>query len=146
VTVAAEAAVEQWEEVWRPRRKGRTFEVAPERHKQHGQRPRHAHKGQGFRARAQGANKPEQQSALQQGNANEGQPQQSKPEQAKERPGKAGHRRANGRRGGPNERQERTRVPLHASPPKQKAAPFDPDSPFAALSSLKAAMEKRSQE
>jgi hypothetical protein len=34
---------------------------------------------------------------------------------------------------------------MHASPPSAKAG-FDPDSPFAALSSLKAALEKRSQE
>ena len=153
VTVAADASAtavepvaEQWEEVWRPRRKGRTFEAGPERHKQPGQRPRHAHRGQGFRAQEPRANKPEPQPVLQQGNPNEGQPQQSKPEPAKERQGKERHRRPNGRRGGPNERQERTRVPLHASPPKQKAAAFDPDSPFAALSSLKAALEKRSQD
>jgi hypothetical protein len=34
---------------------------------------------------------------------------------------------------------------MHASAPPSKAA-FDPDSPFAALSSLKAQMEKRSQD
>ena len=42
---AVGADAEQWEEVWRPRRKGRAFEAAPERHKQQGQRPRHAHQG-----------------------------------------------------------------------------------------------------
>jgi ATP-dependent RNA helicase SUPV3L1/SUV3 len=141
VTVAAEAAVEQWEEVWRPRRKGRTFEVSQERHKQQGQRPRHAHRGQGFRAREPGANKPEGQAVPQQGKPHEDKAQPGKAQQGKER-----HRRPERRRGGPNERQERTRVPLHASPPKQKAAVFDPDSPFAALSSLKAALEKRSQD
>ena len=35
--------------------------------------------------------------------------------------------------------------PSGQRPPANKAA-FDPDSPFAALSSLKAALEKRSQE
>jgi ATP-dependent RNA helicase SUPV3L1/SUV3 len=54
-------------------------------------------------------------------------------------------KRPDRRRGGPSERQERPRVALHASPPSPKAG-FDPDSPFAALSSLKAALEKRSQE
>jgi len=146
VVDTAEPAAEQWEEVWRPRRKGRTFEAGPERHKPQGHRPRHAHRGQGFRAQEPRADKPEQQPVPQQGSANEGQPQHGKPEPAKERQGKERHRRPNGRRGGPNDRQERTRVPLHASPPKQKAAAFDPDSPFAALSSLKAALEKRSQE
>jgi hypothetical protein len=34
---------------------------------------------------------------------------------------------------------------MQASPPPSKTT-FDPDSPFAALSSLKAAMEKRSQD
>ena len=64
----AEAAAEQWEEVWRPRRKGRAFEAGPERHKQQGQRPRHAHQGQGFRAQEPRADKPEPQPAPQQGN------------------------------------------------------------------------------
>jgi hypothetical protein len=34
---------------------------------------------------------------------------------------------------------------MQASPPASSAA-FDPDSPFAALSSLKAALEKRGQD
>jgi hypothetical protein len=79
----------------------------------------------------------------------EGRPQEDKPQHSKPHQGKERHRRPERerRRGGPGgERQERTRVPLHASPPKQKAAAFDPDSPFAALSSLKAALEKRSQD
>ena len=125
VAVAAEAVAEQWEEVWRPRRKGRTFEAGPERHKQQGQRRRHAH-------RAQGTPAPQEPS--------------SKPAPAPQQHGKERTRRPNGRRSGPGERQERTRVPLHASPPSPKAVAFDPDSPFAALSSLKAALEKRSQE
>jgi hypothetical protein len=49
------------------------------------------------------------------------------------------------RRGGSGDRQERPRLHMHASPPASKAT-FDPDSPFAALSSLKAQMEKRSQD
>jgi ATP-dependent RNA helicase SUPV3L1/SUV3 len=59
--------------------------------------------------------------------------------QAKERPGYLSGAAAAW------ERQDRPRVALHASPPSAKAG-FDPDSPFAALSSLKAALEKRSQE
>jgi ATP-dependent RNA helicase SUPV3L1/SUV3 len=140
--VAATAEAEQWEEVWRPRRKGRAFEGAPERQK-HGQRPRHAHKEQGFRAREQNANKPaEPQPAAEQGK----EAQQVKEQHGRSQQGKDHrHRRPERRRGGPGERQDRPRVALHASPPKPKVA-FDPDSPFAALSSLKAALEKRSQE
>jgi ATP-dependent RNA helicase SUPV3L1/SUV3 len=102
-----------WEEVWRPRRKGRTFETASERHSQ--QRARHSDKAPGQEARL----KPGSQG------------------------GKPRGRRPDRRHGG--ERQERSRPPMHASAPPSKAA-FDPDSPFAALSSLKAQMEKRSQD
>jgi len=102
---------EHWEEVWRPRRKGRTFETAPERRGQ--QRARASDKAQ------------------------QDHPKPGSPG------GKPRGRRPDRRRGG--ERQERPRPQLHASAPPSKAA-FDPDSPFAALSSLKAQMEKRSQD
>jgi hypothetical protein len=49
------------------------------------------------------------------------------------------------RRDGGKPREERPRFHAQASPSAAKAS-FDPDSPFAALSSLKAALEKRSQE
>jgi hypothetical protein len=57
--------------------------------------------------------------------------------------------RANKRRGRNRElpkprREEHQRV-HHAGPPAQKQG-FDPDSPFAALRSLKAALDKRTQE
>jgi ATP-dependent RNA helicase SUPV3L1/SUV3 len=42
-------------------------------------------------------------------------------------------------------RQERARVPMQSAAPSKKAT-IDPDSPFAALSSLKAQLEKRTQE
>jgi hypothetical protein len=67
---------------------------------------------------------------------------------------KAGHRSGKGqpphrreqRREGPKQRREEgRRVQFQSSPPAAKGA-VDPDSPFAALSSLKAAMEKRSQD
>jgi ATP-dependent RNA helicase SUPV3L1/SUV3 len=140
LTAIAEA--DQWEEVWRPRRKGRAFEGAPERQR-HGQRPRHGQKKQGFRAREQNASKPaEPQPAVQQGND----ARVAKEQQRQSQHGKGhGHRRPERRRGGPGEHQDRPRIAVHASPPKPKVA-FDPDSPFAALSSLKAALEKRSQE
>jgi ATP-dependent RNA helicase SUPV3L1/SUV3 len=103
---------EHWEEVWRPRRKGRTFETASERHGQ--QRARQPDKAP----------------------AHEVHPKPGSPG------GKPRGKRPDRRRGGDR---ERSRPHLHASPPPSKAT-FDPDSPFAALSSLKAQMEKRSQD
>jgi ATP-dependent RNA helicase SUPV3L1/SUV3 len=110
---APKTAEGQWEEVWRPRRKGRAFESASERHGQ--QRARQPDKAAGQEVRL----KPGAQG------------------------GKPRGRRPDRRRGG--ERQERSRPQLHASASPSKPA-FDPDSPFAALSSLKAQMEKRSQD
>jgi hypothetical protein len=43
-------------------------------------------------------------------------------------------------------REERPRLHLEASPPGAKTGGFDPNSPFAALYSLKAAMDKRTQD
>jgi hypothetical protein len=59
--------------------------------------------------------------------------------------GKDALRRRDHRRKHSNQREERKHPQLQASPPAAKAA-FDPDSPFAALSLLKAAMEKRNQD
>jgi hypothetical protein len=42
--------------------------------------------------------------------------------------------------------EERPRLHLEASPPGTKTGGFDPNSPFAALYSLKAAMDKRTQD
>jgi ATP-dependent RNA helicase SUPV3L1/SUV3 len=108
---ALKTAEGQWEEVWRPRRKGRAFESPSERHGQPRARPPDKAAGQEVRLKP-------------------GSPG-----------GKPRGRRPDRRRGG--DRQERSRPQLHASPPKPA---FDPDSPFAALSSLKAQMEKRSQD
>jgi ATP-dependent RNA helicase SUPV3L1/SUV3 len=113
-SAATTAATEQWEEIWRPRRRGRAVEGA-EHGKRAPDRPRPAHRP----------------------------PQEAKgkhhhPQKGKDRPRRPDRRR------GPGERPERPRMPLHASPPPKAGA--DPDSPFAALSSLKAALEKRSQD
>jgi len=107
---------EQWEEVWRPRRKGRAFDTASERHSH--QRARQSDKAVAQEARL-------------------------KPGSQAGKAGKPRGRRPDRHRGG--ERPERSRPHVHASAPPSKAA-FDPDSPFAALSSLKAQMEKRSQD
>jgi ATP-dependent RNA helicase SUPV3L1/SUV3 len=119
----AEPPEEKWEEIWRPRRKGRSFEAGADRQKR-ARQP--AHKDHLHRRPAAG----------------EAPAHQAKPAQPAD---KGQHGRRHQRRNGPGKREERVRMPLQASPPSPKAA-FDPDSPFAALSSLKAAMEKRSQE
>jgi len=127
---AAEAAKEpeavKWEEIWRPRRRGRVVEQA-HREKRgaapqsgEGAKPQHRRRQQGYVARPEA---------------------------------KAGHsgdkprtdRREPRRDGGKPRREERPRVALQASPPGRKGS-FDPDSPFAALSALKASMDKRTQE
>jgi ATP-dependent RNA helicase SUPV3L1/SUV3 len=117
-----EPAAERWEDIWRPRRKGRAFD-RPERDK----RPHRArHKGGAPASEGRGAQEPT--------------PRTMRPE------GKGGPpRRRDHRRKGPQHRDDRPRPHAQASPPAPKAA-FDPDSPFAALSSLKAALEKRSQD
>ena len=115
-------AEEKWEEVWRPRRKGRAFD-RPEREK----RPHHSRHKDGVHGPQshQGAQGPAP--------------------NAVRREGKGPLRRPDHRRKGPQRRDERPRPSLQASPSTPKPA-FDPDSPFAALSSLKAALEKRSQD
>jgi ATP-dependent RNA helicase SUPV3L1/SUV3 len=120
--LATEPADEKWEEVWRPRRKGRAFD-RPEREK----RPHRSHHSgsadgsEGHRG-AQGPT-----------------PKTMRHE------GKGPLRRRDHRRKGPHPRDERARPHPQASPSTPKPS-FDPDSPFAALSSLKAALEKRSQD
>ncbi len=52
-----------------------------------------------------------------------------------------GNRPGKGKRGGPRDRDRDRRPEFHSSGPKKSAA-VDPDSPFAALSALKAAMEQ----
>ena len=130
VAPALEAAVERWEEVWRPRRRGRAFE-RPEQGKRPTQsyrkegapRPHGAQGRQG--AGVQGADRP--------------------PNQPTHRDGKGSMRRRDSRRKGGKPRDERAHPNMQATPTASSAA-FDPDSPFAALSSLKAALEKRSQD
>jgi ATP-dependent RNA helicase SUPV3L1/SUV3 len=110
------APVQKWEEIWRPRRRGRAPE--PERHRQP----------------AAAAQEPDE--AV----------RRPKPKPGR-RPGKgkSPHRREPHREGGKQRREEGRRMQLHASPPAARGT-VDPDSPFAALGSLKAAMEKRGQD
>jgi ATP-dependent RNA helicase SUPV3L1/SUV3 len=126
-------AEEKWEEVWRPRRKGRSFERPDQERRAH--RPRH----RGF---AKGAPKPPPQPSPGDKAPDAAQAQPSKPMR---QAGKHHQSRRDQGRKGSGRRDEPRRPHLQASPPRAKAA-FDPDSPFAALSSLKAAMEERGQE
>jgi hypothetical protein len=126
----AAPAAEKWEEIWRPRRRGRALEQ-PRREKR-AHRPRQ-------KDGAEAAAAPASQSS--QG------PQSTQSGKPERRESKGPHRRRDHRRQGPGQRSERPRPQMQASPSTSKAkVAFDPDSPFAALSSLKAAMEKRSQE
>jgi ATP-dependent RNA helicase SUPV3L1/SUV3 len=107
---------EKWEEIWRPRRRGRAFEPEGD------QRPA-------------AAREPEQEV------------RRPKPKAGRRSPGKGPppHRREQRREGPKQRREEGRRLQFQSSPAAAKGA-VDPDSPFAALSSLKAAMEKRSQD
>ena len=106
------AAEEIWEEIWRPRRRGRDLNERPVR-------------PQGPRRRPS-------------------EPAPVKPaEVRKDRPDQ-GKRRGDKRH--KERREERPRLHLEASPPGAKTGGFDPNSPFAALYSLKAAMDKRTQD
>jgi ATP-dependent RNA helicase SUPV3L1/SUV3 len=130
VAPALEAAAERWEEVWRPRRRGRAFE-RPEQ----GKRPTQSYRKDGA-PRAHGAQ-------VRQGAGVQG--ADRAPNQPTHRDGKGSMRRRDSRRKGGKPRDERAHPNMQATPPASSAA-FDPDSPFAALSSLKAALEKRSQD
>jgi ATP-dependent RNA helicase SUPV3L1/SUV3 len=111
-TPSPEAAEEIWEEIWRPRRRGRELEQRPVR-------------AQGFRRRP-------------------AEPTPVRPaEVRKDRPDQRQRRRDKRHK---ERHDERPRLHLEASPPGAKTGGFDPNSPFAALYSLKAAMDKRTQD
>jgi ATP-dependent RNA helicase SUPV3L1/SUV3 len=126
----AETSEPKWEEIWRPRRKGRAFE-RPERDR----RPAPPH-------RRDRAPRPHDAQARKGAEASGGTRMSHTPAH---RDGKGPAQRRDHRRKAGKPREERARPHMQASPPASAAA-FDPDSPFAALSSLKAALEKRSQE
>jgi ATP-dependent RNA helicase SUPV3L1/SUV3 len=122
---AKEAEPVKWEEIWRPRRRGRAVEAA-ERDKRakaepgEATRPHHRPRQSGYQARPE------------------------KTGGGDKRRDRREPRRDSGKPPKPR-REERPRVALQASPPGRKGG-FDPDSPFAALSALKATMDKRTQE
>ncbi len=109
-----EAAEELWEEIWRPRRRGREVEERPQRSKPMRRRP------------------------------SEHAPLKPAPhETRKDRPDQHKPRRDQRNK---ERHDKRPRAHLEAAPPGSKTGGFDPNSPFAALYSLKAAMDKRSQD
>jgi ATP-dependent RNA helicase SUPV3L1/SUV3 len=112
---AAEEA--QWQEIWRPRRRGRAFERA--------ERDRHATPGDAD---------PETGRGKARWSERKGRAQEQAQRERRQRPRGPGKPR----------REDRPRLPLQASPAPKGG--FDPDSPFAALSSLKAALDKRAKE
>jgi ATP-dependent RNA helicase SUPV3L1/SUV3 len=111
----AETALdESWEEIWRPRRRGREIEGKPARPQP--QRRRQLEAAQ----RSAGAD-----------------PRKDHRPDLRKR-----HRDKRNK----DRYEERPRSRLEASPPGAKTGAFDPNSPFAALYSLKAAMDKRTQD
>jgi ATP-dependent RNA helicase SUPV3L1/SUV3 len=121
--------VVQWEEIWRPRRRGRAFEAAP-REKRAAPEAAEGETAHNRPRKHRPHRRPDAPAVTATGD--------------KRRPERRDHRR-DGPKPQKQRREERPRPQLQASPPGRKAA-FDPDSPFAALSSLKAAMDKRTQE
>jgi ATP-dependent RNA helicase SUPV3L1/SUV3 len=109
---AAALAEEIWEEIWRPRRRGRELEQRPVR-------------PQGARRR------PSELAPVRPAEVRKDRPEQRKRQRDKR------HKERH---------EERPRLHLEASPPGTKTGGFDPNSPFAALYSLKAAMDKRTQD
>jgi ATP-dependent RNA helicase SUPV3L1/SUV3 len=109
---SAGAGDEDWEDIWRPRRRGREMD----------ERPAHPKPV----PRRQPPQAPARFSA--------GENRKDRHDQRKRRRDKR-----------PKERYEE-RPRLEASPPGSKPGGFDPNSPFAALYSLKAAMDKRTQD
>ena len=106
------SAEEVWEEIWRPKRRGRDLEQRP--------------------VRPQGARRRPTEPAP----ARPAEGRKDRPEQRKRHRDKRHKER----------HEERPRLHLEASPPGSKTGGFDPNSPFAALYSLKAAMDKRTQD
>jgi ATP-dependent RNA helicase SUPV3L1/SUV3 len=110
------------DEVWRPRRQGRRFE-RPRRHGGASEEPKEQTRPHGGQeARHTDAKRKEDR-----------------------RPRPDRHERPERRQGSGGRREDRPRVFRQSASPTPPAG-IDPDSPFAALISLKAALEKQSQE
>jgi ATP-dependent RNA helicase SUPV3L1/SUV3 len=122
-TVVAEP---KWEEIWRPRRRGRPL-------------PRPARPARPAQAHVAERQQYQPRPASMRETEGDRQSEKARPERRDRR--REGYRDG----GGKSRREERPRAQLQAPPASAKSG-FDPDSPFAALSSLKAAMDKRTQE
>ncbi len=131
------------DEIWRPRRQGRHPDrarrrlagaVEPAKDDAHPSRGgKESRRSEGRRADGR------------QGEVRQGEGRQGEGRHKEGRPHKR-HDRHERRQGAPGRREDRPQRPFrHSASPAPKAG-IDPDSPFAALSSLKAALEKQSQE
>jgi len=137
------AAEPRLDEIWRPRRQGRHPDRARRRAAgaaepaKEDARPRRGGKeGRQGEART-GDHQPGGRPGGD-GRHGEGRPKEGRPHKR--------HDRQERRQGAPGRREDRPQRPFrHSASPAPKAG-IDPDSPFAALSSLKAALEKQSQE
>ena len=136
----------KFEEIWRPRRQGRHHERERGRRRS-GPPPsvepakdaNKADKGETRESSPQRRGK----EARDDRQARDGQPKRHDRNDRKDRHDRSDRK---DRRQGPNRREDQQpRVFRHSASPAPKPG-IDPDSPFAALSSLKAALEKQSQE
>jgi ATP-dependent RNA helicase SUPV3L1/SUV3 len=124
--VAQAAAEEKWDEIWRPRR------ARGQQHRQH----RRPHRQQQSEAAAPKTDTPPETKGREHRRDN-------RDGRDKGRPDRRERRREGGPHGG--RRPDRPRQFMQSAGPKASAG-VDPDSPFAALSRLKAAMEKTNPE
>jgi ATP-dependent RNA helicase SUPV3L1/SUV3 len=144
------------DEIWRPRRQGRRADRP--RHHAGGVQPgkERTHQRRGKDGRPQESRPHDgspREGQPQDGQRQEGRPQEGRPQEGRARDGRPqeGRHKRHDRRHGPGgrredgRREERSRLFRHSASPAPKSG-IDPDSPFAALSSLKAALEKQSQE
>jgi ATP-dependent RNA helicase SUPV3L1/SUV3 len=132
------------DEIWRPRRQGRR----PDRLRRHAASGTEAGKEEGRPPRrGRDGGRPQEGRSHHDGKPH-GPPREGRPQGHQDgrhkrhdrRPGQGGGRRDDGRR------EEHPRLFRQSASPAPKGGGIDPDSPFAALSSLKAALEKQSQE
>ncbi|HEX5959182.1 MAG TPA: helicase-related protein [Hyphomicrobiaceae bacterium] len=158
--VANDAAAEpKFEEIWRPRRQGR-HQNDRRRHRGAGppeagreEAPPHQHQRRGrdgARDRRRGDSRQgggEHRTADARTAGGESRPDSKSEARSGDHRHKRNDNRHDRRHGASGRREDRQQRSFRhsASPPSAKAG-FDPDSPFAALSSLKAALEKQSQE
>jgi ATP-dependent RNA helicase SUPV3L1/SUV3 len=136
---------EQFIELWRPKR--RNDGQRPRRRGGGGDRRRRDGRDNSSQAQEQQGNgAPARADQPAQGNAGNRSREQEGGERKHDR-GRGRDKRPGGhRRGGERRRDDRQKPAVHSSSPKKKSAGADPDSPFAALSALRLAMDDKDKE